>query len=195
MDKFQIGRKNMTGKLQKLRNANFFLCIISTAFDAGHINFQRSTKAFNPAAEILSNDVNILKNTASCNAFFRHVSFVKALPIMFSSLQKRWKVSKTDLLLILCVFAITGTTTAFLSRALPGWVGFTEDTHWAPKLLLRLAVLLFGYQAILLCVAFLFGQFPFFWRFEKKLLQRLKLLKEEETPTTDNTNKQPHGKN
>ncbi|HEV7332170.1 MAG TPA: DUF6787 family protein [Flavisolibacter sp.] len=97
-------------------------------------------------------------------------------------------------MLILCVFAITGTTTAFLSRALPGWVGFTEDTHWAPKLLLRLTVLIFGYQAILLCVAFLFGQFPFFWRFEKKMLQRLKLLKEEETTATDKTNKQPDGK-
>ncbi|NTS42436.1 diacylglyceryl transferase [Flavisolibacter sp. BT320] len=114
---------------------------------------------------------------------------------MFSSLQKRWKVSKTDLLLILCVFAITGTTTAFLSRSLPEWIGFTDETHWAPKLLLRLAMLIIGYQVILLCVAFLFGQFPFFWRFEKKLLQSLKLLKKETGPSQDKTNNKPDGKN
>lgn len=194
MDKFQIGRKNMTGKLQKLRNANFFLSIVSTAFDASHINFQCSIKRFCKFIVIPKMDVNILKNTASCNAFAKPVSFVK-LALMFSSLQKRWKVSKTDLLLILCVFAITGTTTAFLSRSLPEWIGFTEETHWAPKLLLRLAMLLIGYQVILLCVAFLLGQFPFFWRFEKKLLQRLKLLKKETDPSPDKTNNKPDGKN
>ena len=96
---------------------------------------------------------------------------------MFSSLQKRWKVSKKELALILCVFAITGFTTAFVSRVITTWVGFTEDTHWLLKLSLRLAVLIFGYQAILLTVAFLLGQFHFFWRFEKRLLQRLGLIK------------------
>jgi hypothetical protein len=30
-------------------------------------------------------------------------------------------------------------------------------------------------------VAFLLGQFPFFWRFEKKLLQRLGLMKKNKT--------------
>ena len=90
---------------------------------------------------------------------------------------KRWKVDKKDLVLILCVFAITGTATAFISKLITGWVGFTEATHWLWKLLLRLAVLIFGYQAILLFVAFLFGQFSFFWRYEKKILTLLGILK------------------
>lgn len=104
---------------------------------------------------------------------------------MFSSLLKRWKVSKKDLVLILCVFAITGFTTAFVSRSIPAWVGFTNNTHWVLKLLLRLAVLVFGYQFILLFVAFLLGQFRFFWQFEKKFLQRLGFLKtaNEKTPS------------
>ena len=97
---------------------------------------------------------------------------------MFSSLQKRWKVGKKELVLILCVFAITGFTTAFVSRSITTWAGFTDDTHWLARLSLRLAVLVFGYQAILLTVAFLLGQFHFFWRFEKKLLQRFGLIKE-----------------
>jgi ABC-type multidrug transport system permease subunit len=96
---------------------------------------------------------------------------------MFSSLLKKWKVSKKDLVLILCVFAITGFTTAYISKSITAWVGFTDNTHWSLRLLLRLLVLTFGYQVILLLVAFLLGQFPFFWRFEKKFLQRLGLMK------------------
>jgi ABC-type multidrug transport system permease subunit len=88
-------------------------------------------------------------------------------------------VGKKDLFLILCVFAVTGTSTAYISKVITGWAGFTEATHWAWKLLLRLSVLIFGYQLILLCVAFLFGQFSFFWQFEKKLLTRLGILKGE----------------
>ncbi|HYH16791.1 MAG TPA: phosphoribosylglycinamide formyltransferase, partial [Flavisolibacter sp.] len=34
-----------------------------------------------------------------------------------------------------------------------------------------------GYQIILLSVAFALGQLPFFWRYEKKLLQRLRIMK------------------
>jgi ABC-type multidrug transport system permease subunit len=98
---------------------------------------------------------------------------------MFQGLQKRWNVSGKSLLLILCVFAITGITTAFLSKAVTGWAGFTEETHWGWKVLLRISVLLFGYQVILLTVAFLFGQFSFFWKYEKRLLQRLHFLKKE----------------
>lgn len=99
---------------------------------------------------------------------------------MLNHLMQRWKVNKKDLILILCVFAITGTSTAYVSKLITGWVGFTEETSWLWKVLLRLGVLIFGYQVILLIVAFIFGQFPFFWRYEKKILQRMGLLKKEE---------------
>lgn len=98
---------------------------------------------------------------------------------------KRWNVGKRDLAVILCVFAITGITTAWLSKSITAWLGIDEGTHWSAKLSLRLAVLLFGYQAILLAVAFLLGQFSFFWRYEKKMLQRIGLLKKETTGSTD----------
>jgi hypothetical protein len=101
---------------------------------------------------------------------------------MFSSLMKRWKVDTKDLALILCVFAITGFTTAWLSRSITTWAGFTAETHWSAKLILRLVILLFGYQVVLLLEAFLLGQFSFFWRFEKRMLQRLGLLKTEKSP-------------
>ena len=103
---------------------------------------------------------------------------------MFSCLLKKWNVSKKDLVVILCVFAITGFTTAYVSRAITSWIGFTDSTHWSAKLLVRLLVLIFGYQIILLTVAFLLGQFRFFWQFEKKLLRRLGLLKAEKETTS-----------
>jgi hypothetical protein len=99
---------------------------------------------------------------------------------MLDALMKKWNVGKKDLFMILCVFAITGTTTAFVTRLITGWAGFTESTPWGWKFLLRLSVLVFGYQIILLFVAFLLGQFSFFWRYEKKILSRLGLIKKEE---------------
>jgi formyltetrahydrofolate-dependent phosphoribosylglycinamide formyltransferase len=39
-----------------------------------------------------------------------------------------------------------------------------------------MSILIFGYQVIILIVAFLFGQFPFFWNYEKKILRRLGIL-------------------
>lgn len=92
---------------------------------------------------------------------------------MLKRLQQKWGVSTSQFILILCVFAITGTTTAWITRAITAWVGFTAETFWLWRFLLRLAMLIFGYQAILLLVAFLFGQFPFFWKYEKKILKRL----------------------
>jgi len=100
---------------------------------------------------------------------------------MFFWLQKKWGVGKKELLLILCVFAITGFTTAWLSKSITTWVGLDARSHWSARVSLRLAVLVFGYQVVLLLVAFLLGQFSFFWKFEKKLLQRLRLLKRENT--------------
>jgi len=129
--------------------------------------------------------VNIIKNSSLCRGFCTEESRHLSTPPfniwpMLEPLMKKWKVSKKDLLLILCVFAITGTTTAYVTKLITGWAGFTESTHWAWKVLLRLAVLIFGYQIILLFVAFLLGQFTFFWRYEKKLLARLGILRKEE---------------
>lgn len=96
---------------------------------------------------------------------------------MFNKLQQKWKVSSSQLFLILCTFAVTGTTTAYISRSITSWVGFDAQTFWAWKLLLRMSILIFGYQVIILIVAFVFGQFPFFWNYEKKILRRLGILK------------------
>jgi hypothetical protein len=107
---------------------------------------------------------------------------------MFQKLKEKWKVKDNlQLFLILCTFAITGTLTAFVSREATVWVGFTETTFWLWKLLLRISILLFGYQIIILTVSFFLGQFRFFWNYEKKILTWMGLLKKPviETSVTD----------
>ena len=106
---------------------------------------------------------------------------------MFRQLQQKWGVGNSQFLLILCVFAITGTSTAYITKVITTWVGFTEDTFWLWRFLLRVAILIFGYQFILLMIAFLFGQFPFFWKYEKKILKRLgfSIGREKEKPGTN----------
>jgi TctA family transporter len=96
---------------------------------------------------------------------------------MLDKLKKRWKVSGTQLFLILCVFAITGSLTAYLSRQITSWLDIEKYSFlfWA----LKLIVLLFGYQVIILLVSIPFGQFSFFWNYEKKILKRMGILKKE----------------
>ena len=100
---------------------------------------------------------------------------------MFDKLKKKWKVeSNLQMFLILCTFAVTGTTTAWISREITAWVGFNDQTYWLWKALLRLTILVFGYQVIILVVSFLFGQFRFFWNYEKKILAWMGLIRKPE---------------
>ena len=105
---------------------------------------------------------------------------------MFKRLQAKWKVNGVQLFLILCTFAITGTLTAWISRSITSWIGFNAETFWLWKILVRLAVLVFGYQVIILVVSFFFGQFPFFWNYEKKILNWMFGSKAKKHPELEN---------
>jgi hypothetical protein len=99
---------------------------------------------------------------------------------MFEKLKKRWKVSGSQLFLILCVFAITGTLTAFISKQITTWLDIEKFSGW--YWMLKVLVLIFGYQVIILLVSIPFGQFAFFWNYEKKILRRMGFMsKESET--------------
>jgi formyltetrahydrofolate-dependent phosphoribosylglycinamide formyltransferase len=92
---------------------------------------------------------------------------------MFERLQKKWKVSGTQLVLILCTFAVTGSLTAYISRGITAWLGWDATVWWVWRWLLKISILLFGYQVIILAVGFCFGQFQFFWNYEKKIWRRM----------------------
>jgi formyltetrahydrofolate-dependent phosphoribosylglycinamide formyltransferase len=94
---------------------------------------------------------------------------------MFQRLKQKWNVNSTQLFLILCVFAITGTTTAWLTRQITRWLHLDTSSAW--YWILKIAMLIFGYQVLILLFAIPFRQFNFFWKYEKKILTRMGLLK------------------
>ena len=89
-------------------------------------------------------------------------------------LQSKWELnSVAQVLIVLLVFSLTGSTVVFLRKALFGWVGFDEMTPWWLKTITYLVFVMPAYQVLLLAYGALFGQFRFFWNKEKKLLKRL----------------------
>lgn len=91
-------------------------------------------------------------------------------------LKKRWKIdSNFQLVLIFIVFAITGSTSAWLSKPVCFWLGIMKEDfgYWYTPL--RLLVIFPLYQVLLVFIGFLLGQFKFFWAFEKKMLKRMGL--------------------
>ena len=90
-------------------------------------------------------------------------------------LRARWGISSNfHLIIILIVFALTGSFSAKLAEPVTDFLGMNlENTaswiYWPVRILLIFPI----YQVLLLFFGFIFGQFKFFWNFEKKMLSRM----------------------
>lgn len=86
-----------------------------------------------------------------------------------NKLKQRWGVkTNLQLTIIFIVFAITGSASAWLSKPFCLWLGITNEDlgYWFTPV--RLLLIFPIYQVLLVSIGFLFGQFKFFWAFEKK---------------------------
>src|SRR5690606_25965923 len=81
-----------------------------------------------------------------------------------------------QVIIVLLVFSITGTTVVFLRKTLFGWLGFDDSTNFWLKTVTYILFMLPAYQTLLLFYGSLFGQFEFFWNKEKKLFNAIKKL-------------------
>lgn len=91
-------------------------------------------------------------------------------------LKERWGVtSNLQLTIIFIVFAITGSTAAYLSKPFTDLIGLTKDNLGWLYLPVRLIAIFPIYNVLLVSIGFIFGQFNFFWNFEKKMLRSMKL--------------------
>jgi hypothetical protein len=91
--------------------------------------------------------------------------------------KQRWEItSNWQVFVILLVFAITGISSSFISKPVLGLFGIDKTTTslWIYYPLYIVLIFPF-YQIILISCGFLFGQFKFFWSFEKKMLRSMKL--------------------
>ena len=86
-------------------------------------------------------------------------------------LEDRWKVSTIQVFLILIVFACTGFTVLFLKKPVVNYFTGGEANFWFS--LIYYLLILPVYNVILLVYGFLFGQFTFFWEFEKRMFSRM----------------------
>ena len=94
---------------------------------------------------------------------------------LFQKLKSKWGVnSNFHFFVINLVFAISGFTSLLISRPLLNLFGINNDSlSWYFYYPLRILIIFIAYQFTLLIVAFVFGQFDFFWKQEKKILRRL----------------------
>ncbi|WP_224490386.1 DUF6787 family protein [Robertkochia flava] len=89
-------------------------------------------------------------------------------------LKERWGIdSNFQLFVVFVVFAITGSTAAKLASPVTHFMGLDQETtnawiYWP----VRIFVIFPVYQVLLVVFGWLFGQFSFFWNFEKKMLSR-----------------------
>ena len=91
--------------------------------------------------------------------------------------KERWGIkSNIQLTVIFIVFAITGSTSAWLSKPFCMWLGIVKEDleFWFTPI--RLILIFPIYQVLLVLIGFLFGQFKFFWAFEKKMLKRMGMV-------------------
>lgn len=92
-------------------------------------------------------------------------------------LKRRWGIrSNLQLLLILLVFSVTGSSAVKLAQPVLDFIGLHKETlsPWI-YVPLRLLIIFPLYQILLVMVGWIFGQFDFFWNFEKKMLKRMGL--------------------
>jgi hypothetical protein len=89
---------------------------------------------------------------------------------MFEKLKNRWQLKSTaQIILVLLTFTCTGISVAYLSRQSIKWLNWNWNDHFCYVLLTKIGIFLIGYQILLLFFGTIFGQFKFFWKYEKKL--------------------------
>ena len=94
---------------------------------------------------------------------------------LFKSLAVKWEVTyQWELIAIFLVFAVTGSTATKISGPIIEFLGLKDSISnafifWTLRILIIFPI----YQVLLVIFGWLFGQFQFFWAFEKKMLSRM----------------------
>lgn len=94
----------------------------------------------------------------------------------FEKLKDRWGVdSLLQVLLILIIFSVTGFSVLFLKIPVVSLLDSFQLPVWLSNTI-YFVIIIPVYQLLLLLFAFVFGQFKFFWNYEKKTLKRMRML-------------------
>ena len=98
---------------------------------------------------------------------------------MIYTLVKKFQANSIQhLVIIFLVFALSGSSSLFISSPILIALGLEKLITFYPLyIFVRIILIIPIYQFILIIIASLFGEFDYFWKFEKKFLQRLRIIK------------------
>ena len=86
--------------------------------------------------------------------------------------------SKMHLFVIFIVFGLSGSFSLWISSPILAALDLKDLLDNYPLyILFRVLIIIPIYQLILIVIATLFGEFEYFWKFEKKILKRIKIIK------------------
>ena len=97
--------------------------------------------------------------------------------MMFEKLQKKWKVNGSQLVLILCTFAIGGSLTGFVGKKIMNVLSIQQDWLWAIIYILLITII---WPMAVILVSFPFGQFKFFINYIRKIGVKMGLVRSNE---------------
>ena len=96
-----------------------------------------------------------------------------ATPAWVERLKQKWKLeSAWQVVIVLIVFACTGFTVLFIKKPLLDLLAGKQSNTVLASVLYYILILPI-YNVFLLAYGFVFGQFRFFWDFEKRTFNRL----------------------
>ena len=96
-------------------------------------------------------------------------------------LQEKWGLTSLgQVVIVLIVFACTGFTIVFIKTPILNLITGGGEREWWMTIIYFLLILPI-YNVFLLFYGFVFGQFDFFWRYEKKMLKRFGIKVSSET--------------
>ena len=98
---------------------------------------------------------------------------------MIQNLIKKFDAkSKAHLLIIFFVFGLSGSFSLWISSPIVAALDLKNILNNYPLFIFfRILIIIPIYQLILIVIASIFGEFQYFWTFEKKLLKRIKIIK------------------
>ena len=98
---------------------------------------------------------------------------------MVNKLIKKFEANSIQhLIIIFIIFALSGSGSIFISSPILAILSLEQLISFYPLyLFVRIILIVPIYQILLILIASLFGQFNYFWKFEKRFLQRLKIIK------------------
>ncbi len=93
---------------------------------------------------------------------------------IFKNLHKVFKTKSTfQLLVVFLVFALSGSMSVFVTKPIIDFLKIDQylDSYLL-ELIIRIIIIFPIYQVILLFIGTIFGQFNYFWNFQKKFFHK-----------------------